>query len=79
MFDVERFVADCGAASAEDPTRKVVREVLGLPIRRLSSMAWASRSAPRLRSFSTPTSSAFLTSSGRRALWRCRITIACGR
>ncbi len=28
MFDVERFVADCRAAFAEDPTHKAVREVL---------------------------------------------------
>ncbi len=28
MFDVERFVADCRAARAEDPTHKAVREVL---------------------------------------------------
>jgi len=28
MFEVERFVADCRAAIAEDPTHKAVREVL---------------------------------------------------
>jgi len=28
MFDVERFVAECRAARAEDPTHKAVREVL---------------------------------------------------
>jgi len=28
MFEVERFVADCRAAFAEDPTHKAVREVL---------------------------------------------------
>ena len=28
MFDTERFVADCRAAFAEDPTHKAVREVL---------------------------------------------------
>ena len=28
MFEAERFVADCGAAFAEDPTHKAVREVL---------------------------------------------------
>ena len=28
MFDTERFVADCRAAFAEDPTHKAIREVL---------------------------------------------------
>src|SRR5262249_31048023 len=28
MFEAERFVADCRAAFAEDPTHKAVREVL---------------------------------------------------
>jgi predicted metal-dependent enzyme (double-stranded beta helix superfamily) len=28
MFETERFVADCRAAFAEDPTHKAVREVL---------------------------------------------------
>jgi hypothetical protein len=28
MFEVERFVADCRAAFAQDPTHKAVREVL---------------------------------------------------
>jgi len=28
MFEAERFVADCRAAFAEDPTHKTVREVL---------------------------------------------------
>src|SRR6516165_393492 len=28
MFELERFVADCRAALAEDPTHKAVREVL---------------------------------------------------
>ena len=28
MFEVEKFVADCRAAFAKDPTHKAVREVL---------------------------------------------------
>ena len=28
MFDVDRFVADCRAAVAQDPSHKAVREVL---------------------------------------------------
>jgi len=28
MFETERFVADCRAAFAEDPTHQAVREVL---------------------------------------------------
>ena len=28
MFELERFVADCRTALAEDPTHKAVREVL---------------------------------------------------
>jgi predicted metal-dependent enzyme (double-stranded beta helix superfamily) len=32
MFEAERFVADCRAAFAEDPTHKAVREVLASPV-----------------------------------------------
>ena len=38
MFDLERFVADCKAAHADDPSHKAVREVLARALQEPRSM-----------------------------------------
>jgi len=45
MFDLERFIADCRAAVAEDPSHKAAREVLA----RANSDPAASRGRPASR------------------------------
>ena len=48
MFETDRFVADCRAAFAKDPTHKAIREVLARAVSDPAAVLkdWASPGAP---------------------------------
>ena len=46
MFEAERFVADCRAAFAKDPTHKAIREVLARTVSDPTAMASTSARTP---------------------------------
>ena len=81
MFDLDQFIADCRAAVAEDPSHKLVREIVERAVAEPGSVIKGlgeRNSAMSTRSIAATTSRSS-TWSGRRSLRSCRMSIACGR